>query len=95
MNSDKVLLSTPRPELVRMLKGKEAYILSLQERIRELEEEKEKRATWEKDSHGVLRCSSCGSPAPKTVRMFYDGRVRVKTPYCMKCGSHMEEIRDK
>lgn len=91
MNSEQYLLHMSRPDLVRMLQGKEAYIISLQERIQELENERERRASWEKDSHGVLRCSCCGSPAPKTVRMFYDGRVRVRTPYCMKCGSRMED----
>lgn len=89
---DSIIYDLTKSQLIEQIRYKETLIKTLENRIAELESRPlERRAMWKKDAHGVLRCTSCGHPAPKTMGLFYDGTKRVRTTYCHNCGAKMNK----
>ena len=92
---DSTLMNYTKAEIVEQMHNKDALIDTLSKRVQELEADLQKKEAakigqWKKDEKGVIRCTKCGAPAPKTTeQFFYNVGKRIMTPYCMKCGAKM------
>ena len=92
---DSTLMNYTKAEIIEQLHLKDNFIDTLSKRVQELEaalqkKEAAKIGQWKKDEKGVIRCTKCGAPAPKTTeQFFYAVGKRIMTPYCMKCGAKM------